>query len=167
MNSLEEMLALERPDELQALYAEAYAAVLKTIGPKVSVRGLIEAGNVCAKDCYYCGIRRSNVKVERYLLDEDEMVRLAELAKSLWLPKRSHPVGRDRKRGTYAPYRAHCEAHCRLGYGAYAFAGRAGGSGLSPVARGGSHALSAQDRNFQRKGFTRVSIPPRTAGAAA
>ena len=82
MNSLEEMLALERPDELQALYAEAYAVKLKTIGPKVSVRGLIEAGNVCAKDCYYCGIRRSNAKVERYLLDEDEMVRLAELAKS-------------------------------------------------------------------------------------
>lgn len=82
MNSLEEMLDLKRPDELQALYDAAYKVKLKHIGPRVSVRGLIEAGNVCAKDCFYCGIRKSNHKVERYRLDEDEMVRLAELAKS-------------------------------------------------------------------------------------
>ena len=43
----------------------------------VSLRGLIELGNVCGKDCLYCGIRRSNRAVERYRLGEEDAVRLA------------------------------------------------------------------------------------------
>ena len=81
MNSLEEMLSAEGDAELSALFAKAYQIKLDNIGPLVSIRGLIEAGNVCAKDCFYCGIRKSNAKVERYALDEDEIVRLAEVAK--------------------------------------------------------------------------------------
>lgn len=34
----------------------------------VYIRGLIEVGNFCRNDCYYCGIRHSNNKVERYKL---------------------------------------------------------------------------------------------------
>lgn len=75
------MLATEGEAELSALFAKAYRTKLDNIGPVVSVRGLIEAGNVCAKDCFYCGIRKSNSKVGRYTLDEDEIVRLAEEAK--------------------------------------------------------------------------------------
>ena len=37
-------------------------------GNKVFVRGLIEFSNICKNDCYYCGIRKSNDKVERYRL---------------------------------------------------------------------------------------------------
>lgn len=82
MRSLEEMLALEDADEVADLYREAYRVKLEHIGAKVSVRGLIEAGNVCAKDCFYCGIRKSNAKVRRYQLSEDDIVRLAEQSKS-------------------------------------------------------------------------------------
>lgn len=40
----------------------------------VYLRGLIEFTNICKNDCLYCGIRRSNKKVERYrLLHEDIM----------------------------------------------------------------------------------------------
>lgn len=42
-------------------------------GKEVFVRGLIEFTNCCRKDCYYCGIRASNVKAVRYRLSPDEI----------------------------------------------------------------------------------------------
>jgi len=36
-------------------------------------RGLIEVSNLCAKDCRYCGIRKSNCAVHRYHLTPDEV----------------------------------------------------------------------------------------------
>ncbi len=45
----------------------------KTYGNKVFLRGLIEFSNICYMDCKYCGIRRSNTKVERYRMSEDEI----------------------------------------------------------------------------------------------
>ena len=73
------LLAVEDGAELQALFDAAYALKVKYCGKRVAMRGLVEAGNLCAKDCLYCGIRRSNAKVARYRLSEDEIVRLAEL----------------------------------------------------------------------------------------
>ena len=73
------LLAVEDGAELQALFDAAYALKVKYCGKRVAMRGLVEAGNLCAKDCLYCGIRRSNAKVGRYRLSEDEIVRLAEL----------------------------------------------------------------------------------------
>ncbi len=43
-------------------------------GTDVYIRGLIEIGNVCRNDCYYCGIRRSNADCERYVLGEDTIL---------------------------------------------------------------------------------------------
>lgn len=40
---------------------------------KIYTRGLIEFTNYCKNDCYYCGIRRSNTKVKRYRLTEEEI----------------------------------------------------------------------------------------------
>ena len=73
------LLATEDEAELQALFDAAYALKVKYCGKRVAMRGLVEAGNVCAKDCLYCGIRRSNANVARYRLSADEIVRLAEL----------------------------------------------------------------------------------------
>ncbi len=53
------------------------AARLETdcvFGRLVYVRGLIEFTNICKKDCYYCGIRKSNSCVERYRLTEEEIL---------------------------------------------------------------------------------------------
>ena len=77
------MLSRESSAELDAIFAAAYSLKLKCCGKGVSVRGLVESGNVCAKDCYYCGIRRSNATVERYGLAADEIVAAAEEANSL------------------------------------------------------------------------------------
>lgn len=43
-------------------------------GRDVYIRGLIEFTNYCRNDCLYCGIRRSNRKVRRYRLSEDEIL---------------------------------------------------------------------------------------------
>ena len=43
-------------------------------GTDVYVRGLIEFTNLCKNNCFYCGIRRSNTKCERYRLTQDEIL---------------------------------------------------------------------------------------------
>lgn len=43
-------------------------------GNDVYLRGLIEFTNYCKNDCYYCGIRRSNDKVERYRLTDVQIL---------------------------------------------------------------------------------------------
>lgn len=47
---------------------------LKHYGNKVFLRGLIEFSNHCKCDCLYCGIRKSNSKVKRYRMNEDEIL---------------------------------------------------------------------------------------------
>lgn len=52
-------------------------------GDKVYVRGLIEFSNICKNDCYYCGIRKSNDRVERYRLTKEEIISCARLGYQL------------------------------------------------------------------------------------
>lgn len=56
------------------LFAAAREVKVKYGKSDVLPRGLIETSNVCAKDCLYCGIRRSNAKVARYRLDEEKVM---------------------------------------------------------------------------------------------
>ncbi len=77
------LLGLTRPDGLAALFSAARDVKLREFGKGVAVRGLVEAGNVCAKDCLYCGIRKSNAAVARYALSADEIFAAAEEAKAL------------------------------------------------------------------------------------
>lgn len=43
-------------------------------GNTVFVRGLIEISSHCKNDCYYCGLRRSNAKCQRYRLTPEEIL---------------------------------------------------------------------------------------------
>jgi biotin synthase len=52
----------------------------KFIGKKVWFRGLIEFSNICGKDCLYCGIRKGNKNLQRYNLDDDEILEAAKFA---------------------------------------------------------------------------------------
>ncbi|MDR1612183.1 MAG: [FeFe] hydrogenase H-cluster radical SAM maturase HydE [Planctomycetota bacterium] len=74
------LLALDADADLAALFRSAYAVKCAHSGKNVSLRGLIEMGNVCAKNCLYCGIRRDNAKVERFSIAGDQVVRMAEWA---------------------------------------------------------------------------------------
>ena len=61
IEKLEKMLICRGEDE-ERLYAEAKEIKNQTIGNKVYLRGLIEISNICTKDCFYCGIRKSNTE---------------------------------------------------------------------------------------------------------
>lgn len=50
------------------LFVYARKTRLKTYQRKVYLRALLEFSNYCKKDCRYCGIRRSNKKINRYRL---------------------------------------------------------------------------------------------------
>jgi len=43
-------------------------------GKHVFVRGIVEFSNICRNDCLYCGIRKSNLKLERYRLTGAEIL---------------------------------------------------------------------------------------------
>lgn len=47
-------------------------------GNAVFIRGLIEISNICKNDCFYCGIRKSNTRCQRYRLTPDEILSCAE-----------------------------------------------------------------------------------------
>ncbi len=50
----------------------------EVFGKKIFIRGIIEFSNVCKNDCLYCGIRRSNKNVQRYRLNDDEILSCCE-----------------------------------------------------------------------------------------
>jgi biotin synthase len=79
-NEIIEKLSLSEPASLTALYAEANAVKVSTIGNKVHLRGLIEFSNICSKNCYYCGIRRENQAVNRYELTDEEVLAAVDFA---------------------------------------------------------------------------------------
>ena len=58
----------------QYLYNKADNVRRETYGTDVFIRGLIEISNYCKNDCYYCGIRRSNKKADRYSLTEEQIL---------------------------------------------------------------------------------------------
>src|SRR5690554_6283248 len=67
-------------DDTQKVLDRALEVKAATVGRKVYLRGLIELSNVCAKDCYYCGIRKSNKHVNRYTLTDEEVYQAADFA---------------------------------------------------------------------------------------
>ena len=75
---LTRLVSLEDPEERRIVRAAAYGLKCRIAGKLVSMRGIVEIGNVCAKDCLYCGIRRSNANLERYRLSIDDILRMAE-----------------------------------------------------------------------------------------
>jgi biotin synthase len=71
------LLSLKDEHDIQTVFNAAYDVKKRYVGATVYYRGIVELSNICEKDCYYCGIRRSNRNIPRYLMDEDEIVRQA------------------------------------------------------------------------------------------
>ncbi|MCX7954296.1 MAG: [FeFe] hydrogenase H-cluster radical SAM maturase HydE [Bacteroidales bacterium] len=75
------VLLLQSKDfDQQYLFKKANEIKLKYVGNKVYFRGLIEYSNICRKNCYYCGIRRGNKKVQRYTMSNEEVINAALFA---------------------------------------------------------------------------------------
>lgn len=62
------------------LYQRANALRQKYLGNSCCIHGIIEFSNYCRNDCLYCGLRRSNTKVERYRMGIDEIIKACEYA---------------------------------------------------------------------------------------
>lgn len=56
------------------LHRQAREVGDEVFGKGIFVRGLVELTNVCRNDCLYCGIRKSNTVVERYLLTSEQVL---------------------------------------------------------------------------------------------
>ena len=73
VSELAGMLSCDDPAFERDLFAAATEVKSRYGKTEVLPRGLIECSNVCAKDCLYCGIRKSNAKATRYRLSESEV----------------------------------------------------------------------------------------------
>lgn len=67
-------------DDTQLLFDFSKNIKLQNLGNSVYLRGLIELSNICEKDCFYCGIRKSNANVKRYQISEDEALEAIRFA---------------------------------------------------------------------------------------
>ncbi len=75
---------LENNDEntLEKLFSYADFIRIENVGNFLKLRAIIEFSNYCSANCLYCGIRRSNRKITRYRMSEDEILCAAEEAKN-------------------------------------------------------------------------------------
>ncbi len=75
------MMLLQATDEdKKLLFQRAEKIKLAEVGKKVHFRGLVEFSNICGKDCYYCGIRKSNRAVHRYDVTDEQILESARFA---------------------------------------------------------------------------------------
>ena len=71
------------PARIARLYRRADAIRSKCVGDQVYLRGVVEFSNYCAKNCLYCGLRRSNRRLKRYRLSLDQIFHAAKTAHDL------------------------------------------------------------------------------------
>jgi biotin synthase len=82
-NDMMSWLSEKDPAKLEDLFHEARACAVQYVGPKVYFRGIVEFSNHCMKDCYYCGIRKSNANVTRFAMDAAEILDCVRAAQEL------------------------------------------------------------------------------------
>ncbi len=74
------LLSVDNDAERNLIFQKAAEVREKHIGNNIYLRGLIEYSNTCSKNCLYCGIRAGNKKVNRYCLNEEEVLSCARYA---------------------------------------------------------------------------------------
>ncbi len=104
--TFEEYLSLiqNRDKCSEYLFKNANEVREEIYGKNVYIRGLIEFSNYCKNDCLYCGIRRSNKKLERYRLSKEEILDCAKQGYNLGFRTFVLQSGEDRilyRRNTY------------------------------------------------------------------
>lgn len=74
IDEYEYLIANQNEESTQLLRSYAVQKRKEVYQNKVFVRGLIEISNICKNDCYYCGIRKSNLNCERYRLSISDIL---------------------------------------------------------------------------------------------
>jgi biotin synthase len=76
-SDLIQLLQIKNHEELELLRETAYQTMKSNVGEEVYLRGLVEFSNICVNDCFYCGIRKSNDEVKRYILPKNDILEAA------------------------------------------------------------------------------------------
>jgi biotin synthase len=71
------LLALPEGEARKSLFSAADAVRRQEVGDEIYLRGIIEFSNFCARDCLYCGLRGSNLRLHRYRMSESEIIETA------------------------------------------------------------------------------------------
>ena len=74
------LMSVTDEEQLQLIYKKAYEVKAKYVKPVAYYRGLIEFSNRCIKNCNYCGIRRENDKTERFDMNREDIIKMAQWA---------------------------------------------------------------------------------------
>jgi len=77
-NDLEQVLALNKPVELNELFSFADNVRKELCGDGIILRGIIEFSNFCTQECFYCGLNKSNHKLKRYRMSKDGLLEAVE-----------------------------------------------------------------------------------------
>ena len=72
------LLTMRNPQDVEYLASQARQVAQQQFGKGIYLRGLVELTNVCRNDCLYCGIRRSNRRIERYTLSREQLLECCE-----------------------------------------------------------------------------------------
>ena len=76
-------ITTEDPADAETLFVRAREVRSAHYGRDVYFRGLIEFSNYCKNNCYSCGIRGGNRRVERYRLSPEEILGCCRLGEPL------------------------------------------------------------------------------------
>lgn len=71
---LQDVIHLLKTSDTTTLYAAADKIRKRYMGDAIYLRGIIEFSNHCKKNCYYCGIQRTNTDVTRYRIPDEEII---------------------------------------------------------------------------------------------
>lgn len=93
VDELSGMLASADEGLWREIFAAAREVKAKCGKTETLPRGLIECSNICAKDCLYCGIRKGNAKVPRYLIPEEEVAACVDEARRRGYPAVAFQAG--------------------------------------------------------------------------
>ncbi len=73
------------PTQIEALHLRAEETRHRHVGEEVYLRALIEISNHCTNTCHYCGLRAPNFELERYRMEEQEILDCVDSAVELGL----------------------------------------------------------------------------------
>ena len=111
-DELAKMLASTDEGLWREIFVAAREVKAKCGKTEVLPRGLIECSNICAKDCLYCGIRKGNAKVPRYLIPDEEVAACIDEARRRGYPAVAFQAGEIESEANTAYYERHI-AMCR------------------------------------------------------
>ena len=78
VDDVEFLLSLKSGEGLEDLYTFSQKVCEEFIGKGVLLRGIIEFSNYCKNACHYCGLNRNNVNVNRYRMNQEEILKCVD-----------------------------------------------------------------------------------------